>query len=88
MTLEEFNKALEQGAYAWPGGYPLYFLMSDGEAISFEAARQEAARIRTEIESQTDEDWIPLACEVNWEDSQLFCAHTGTRIESAYAEED
>ena len=23
--------------YAWPGGYPLYFVTSDGAALSFEA---------------------------------------------------
>lgn len=87
MTMEEFNKALERGPYAWPGGYPLYFVMADGEALSFEAAKQEAGRIRTEIEFQMVEEWIPVACEVNWEDSELICAHTGARIESAYGEE-
>jgi len=28
----------------------------------------------------------PVALDVNWENAELFCAHSGERIESAYAE--
>ncbi len=36
----EFLEVLEKGPYAWPGGYPLYFVMADGEALSFAAAKE------------------------------------------------
>ncbi len=87
MTLEEFNAILSQGAYAWPGGYPLYFVMADGGAMSFKAVEAEADRIRTEINEPSDKEWHPLGVEVNWEDPDLYCDHTNERIESAYAED-
>jgi hypothetical protein len=32
-TGREFRETLRAGAYAWPGGYPLYFITSDGAAL-------------------------------------------------------
>jgi hypothetical protein len=85
-TLEDFDKALANGAYAWPGGYPLYFVMEDGEAMSFDAAKAEAERIREAIAGSWGDGWRAIALEVNWEDAELYCCHSGERIPSAYAE--
>lgn len=86
-TIEQFNAQLEAGAFAWPGGYPLYFVTSDGGALSFVAAEKEADLIRSAIaENDTRSGWHVCACEVNWEEVELYCDHTGKRIESAYAE--
>ena len=84
-NVTDFDKALSNGPYAWPGGYPLYFVMADGEAMSFKAAEENADRIR---EGFTDKDpsWTPVAFEVNWENGELYCAHSNERIESAYTE--
>jgi hypothetical protein len=46
FTISDFRHAMRNGAYAWPGGYPLYFVTSDGEALSFEAAKTERRAIR------------------------------------------
>ncbi len=74
--------------YAWPGGYPLYVLMADGEALSVEAARQEWRQIaRDTIRKDYRSEWCAYAADINWEDASMYCAHTGKRIESAYAEE-
>lgn len=87
-TVADFDAALEQGPYAWPGGYPLYFVLEAGEALSFDTAKEEADRIREELRDKCDPEWRPIAVEVNWEDPHLYCAHTNRRIESAYAEEE
>jgi len=29
-TISDFRKAMRHGPYAWPGGYPCYFIMGDG----------------------------------------------------------
>jgi hypothetical protein len=42
---EQFNKDLEAGPYAFPGGYPRFFITADGEALSFESARKKQALI-------------------------------------------
>lgn len=82
----DFRKAIRNGAYAWPGGYPLYFVTADGAALSFEAAKAERRNI---LEALRDNDarsgWQVSAVAVNWEDADLYCDHTGKRIESAYA---
>ena len=86
---DQFNLALSQGAYAWPGGYPIYFLCADGEALSFDAAIENAALIRDAIiGADNTGGWRVVGCGVSWEDGALFCADTNKRIESAYAELD
>ena len=32
--------------------------------------------------------WAAYGVNINWEDPSLYCAHSGERIESAYAEDD
>lgn len=85
----DFNKALSVGPWAWPGGYPHYFVLADGEALSFEAAKQNAGLIRDAvIAKDMHSDWAVTSMQVNWEDPQLFCAHTEARIECAYDPEE
>ena len=74
--------------YAWPGGYPRYFITSDGAALSFEAVGENYAIIADDIRTgNTRSEWHVCGCEINWEDPDLYCDHTGKRIESAYAED-
>jgi len=88
MTREQFATALAAGPWAWPGGYPLFFISSDGEAISFAAAKDNAALIEDAIATGDDTGWRMVAQDINWEDGALYCAHTGERIPSAYAEDE
>ena len=73
--------------YAWPGGYPLYVVMADGEAISVESARDNWHAIARATICKFRDGWRAIGAEINWEDASLYCAHSGERIESAYAEE-
>ncbi len=82
----DFRAAMRSGAYAWPGGYPRYFITSDGGALSFKAARAELRNILESIRDQSNDGWRVVAVDVNWEDKNLYCDHTGDRIESAYGE--
>jgi len=86
-TVKDFNKALDNGPFAWPGGYPLYFICADGAALSFEAALENADLIREAIAEKDDSGWRVVACEVNWEAEYLFCEHTGKQIAPAYGED-
>ena len=74
--------------YAWPGGYPRYFITSDGEALSYEAAEQNTDQIAEAIDERGNSGWRVVGCDINWEDATLHCSDTGKRIESAYAEDD
>ncbi len=90
MNIRDVKTALRNGKYAWPGGYPLYFLTTEGEALSFEAVRKHWADVvRSVCQFQGgDSSWNVVAIDTNWEDSALFCAETNERIESAYAEDE
>lgn len=85
MNTHELKQALRNGPYAWPGGYPVYFIAGDGEALSFGAVR---ANLRLCLGAMrrpgTGEDWRIVAVDVNYEDPDLYCAHTGQPIEAAY----
>jgi hypothetical protein len=89
MTLQAIKQQLRSGAYAWPGGYPIYFVTSDGAALSFGAVR---AEWRNVVDAHLRNDkgcgWHIAGADINWEDSDLYCDHTGERIESAYDEPD
>lgn len=86
-TVQDFGKALKQGPYAWPGGYPIFFLTSDGGALAFGTAWEERQQIARAIIEQDNSGWRVVGSDVNWEDGELLDDHTGERIESAYAEE-
>ena len=85
-TAKEFTKQLEGGAHAWPGGYPLYFITNDGAALSFDAAKENHELIAESIADDCNDGWQVIGCDVNWEDSELVCDHSGEKIESAYGE--
>lgn len=90
-SISDFRRAVRNGPYAWPGGYPLYWIMADGAAIAFDVARVSwEGRLMLEAlrNPRANDQWLPIAVEANWEDAELFCDHTGERIPSAYAEPD
>lgn len=86
-TISDFRRAMRHGKHAWPGGYPCYFITADGAALSFEAAKSERRQIIASIAGDCRNDgWRIVAMNINWEDSELVCDHTGKPIESAYGE--
>ena len=87
-TRLHFLRDLRDGEYAWPGGYPRYFITSDGEAMSYDAAEEHEDMICAAIDERDNGGWRVVACDVNWEDGALYCCHTGKRIASAYAEDE
>jgi len=84
----EMRSTLRNGPYAWPGGYPLFFIFSDSEALCFKCARSEYRQISDSIRNHSRDGWQVMYCDVNYEDSSLYCAHCNERIESAYGETD
>jgi len=82
----ELKQALRAGPYAWPGGYPCYFVADDGEALSFDAVRENYKSVLRAVREQDDDGWLVVGIEINYEDQDLYCAHCGKKIESAYGE--
>lgn len=88
-NVADFKACIRAGAFAWPGGYPLYFVAADGAAISFDGARANFREIVSAIQTNDRHGgWRVVALDTNWEDPDLHCEATGARIESAHAEPD
>jgi hypothetical protein len=85
----ELRATLRAGPYAWPHDYRMYFLTSDGSALSFATVRAEYRVISRAVRMRDCcSGWNVVACEINHEDANLIDEHTGELIESAYCEEE
>lgn len=88
QTISDFRRAMRHGPFAWPGGYPCYFITADGAALSWRAAREERRLILSALRDRDNTGgWLVTGLDTNWEDPALYCDHTGERIPSAYAED-
>lgn len=86
-TVAWFLGTLRSGKFTSLGCYPKFWLCSDGETLSYEACLANCGRIARSIRDGSNDGWRVVACDVNWEDPDMQCAHTNERIESAYAED-
>lgn len=60
--------------YAWPGGYPVYYL------TRFIVLCPDCAS------KDTDQEDPVIEQSINWENDSLICEECGNRIEAAYVE--
>ena len=74
--------------YAWPGGYPVYTVMADGELLCAKCARSEYRQISEATRTNDRGGWAALGAEVYWEGADVHCAHCNTALESAYGDPD
>ena len=72
-------------AYAWPGGYPVFYLTTDGGVL---CAGNECANGTESIACSEncleDDGWRVIAGDIHWEGEPLTCDHCNGEIESAY----
>lgn len=86
-TVSDFRKAYKSGPYAWPGGYPKFFITADGGVLSWKTAKECRGEILRAIAGQdTRSGWCIVGVDINYEDENLHCDHTGENIPSAYGE--
>jgi len=86
LTTKQIKQTLRAGKYAWPGGYPLFFITADGAALSFDAVKENWYQVCYSTRHNINDGWMIEGCDVNWEDNSLFCDHTGDPIECAYCD--
>lgn len=85
-TVSDVKSALRYGDYSDVGGYPLFFITSDGAALSFESVRENFYEVCYSIRNNIDNGWRIVAVDTNYEDTELYCNHSGDQIACAYAE--
>ena len=90
MTIQntrDLARAYRHGPHAWPGGYPAYLHMADGETLCWTCFRSEYGLIAQAARDQDDTGgWRPAALDVLWEttDGPDHCDHCSAELESAY----
>jgi len=86
QILEKVKDAI-RNPYAWPGGYPVYVVMADGELLCRDCARKNYKLIVQHVDdSNMFGDWRALGAEVLWEGEDNHCGHCSCELESAYGE--
>lgn len=90
QTAADLKACLRAGEYTDVGGYPLFFVTANGDALSFASVRANLRDVLGAIvhPSRFEDEWRVIAMSVNYEDGDLYCAHSEQRIPSAYAEPD
>lgn len=86
-ALQNVKALLRFGPYAWPGGYPVYFITADGAALSHDAVRQRWREVVADHLDGYSSGWLIIGAAVNYEDADLRCDHTGEPIPSAYGDD-
>lgn len=74
--------------YAWPGAYPVFAIMADGESLCPDCLIGNLRLIVLATHDSVRDDWAIQGAEVNWEDPRNYCCNCNQRIPSAYAEDD
>ncbi len=88
MRVPDKIKQAIRDKYAWPGGYPLFLITSDGGALCVECGKKEYKNIVRAVRQDLSDGWNVTAVDINWEDPDLYCDHCNTPIKSAYGERE
>lgn len=89
VTDSTFNSNGELPDFAFPGGYPLFYVTGNSDVLCPDCAN-ESHRNRAEMIADGDEEWADAPItdyDINYEDASLFCDNCGRRIEPAYGED-
>ena len=70
-------------AFAWPGGYPILYVLADGETLCAKCANGENGS-EASTEPETANDRRIIGQDIHWEGEPETCAHCNGQIESAY----
>lgn len=82
--------------YAWPGGYPLFYLCADGGILCPKCANENKEVYITSDDKTSEEkenrfddpQWHVIAVDINYEDTTMYCDHCNAHIVSAYGDDE
>jgi hypothetical protein len=81
ITLMRKTAKLAKAPYAWPGGYPVYFLADDGATLCGPCVADRSNPCH--VNGQAD-GWRIEAPFIHWEGEPETCSHCNAELESAY----
>ncbi len=79
-------KQVARDKYAWPGGYPMFLVMSDGGCLCPDCVKRGWRSIVAASLRGLRDGWKPEDADINYEDTELFCDHCSKQIEAAYTD--
>lgn len=89
VTRSNLAELIAAGPYAWPGGYPLLWVMADGGQLCARCVERESKLVAAALtEPGTDPQWEPVAVDPYYEGPPVACDHCGQLTESAYGDPD
>ena len=74
---------LEWPAYAWPGGYTIYYVTKDGGCLCAKCANE---NLNMTLDKDYDQ-WFIVGQEINYEDPDLQCDNCYGEIPASYGED-
>ena len=80
-NISDLRRAYRHGPFAWPGGYPLAFLMDDGQCVCHDCAQENRHSIVVDTAWKINSGWRAVAL-INCADSDetTHCASCDTVI--------
>lgn len=84
MNIKEFINSVRTGKYTSVESYPKFWLTSENDVICFDCIKANCLDIGRAIRRGLFGRIV--ACDINWEDPNLYCDECSVDIESAYAE--
>jgi hypothetical protein len=84
-VLKQVKEAIRR-PFAWPGGYPVYTVLSDGSMLCRTCARSEYRQIARATLADLRDGWCAVGTVIHWEGAES-CAHCDKDLESAYGSE-
>ena len=82
MTMPSRDENGKFPTYAWPGGYPIFYLFADNSVCCPACANRENGSEAT-LDAD-DKQWHLVAVDVNYEDDDMTCEHCQVKIDCAY----
>ena len=86
QTIEAVKRAIRE-PFAWPGGYPVYTIMQDGEMLCPSCAKGNFSAIVHATKTHDRSGWEAAGSDILWE-GEGQCAHCGKILETAYGENE
>ena len=83
LESRKLRDQLIQSPCAFPGGYPMFAVTSDGGALCKDCCKSESSSIGT---TYGGDGWQVTGLSINYEDKNLYCDHCSQPIESAYGD--
>jgi hypothetical protein len=85
-TSHDLRATLRAGKYTSLGSYPVFYITGDGESMCHDCVHFHYRDVSRAVREHSRNGWRVDACVVNWEETDMQCAHCNQLIPAAYGE--